>query len=312
MESIVTITPNPAIDIYTTVEEVTPTRKLRCKAVRRDAGGGGINVARVVRRFGGAVAAICPIGGATGNLLRRLVDLEGVQSLPILVTEETREDFTVLDRKAGHQYRFVLPGSRLSEEEWNACLTALEALKQSPAFIVGSGSLPPGVPDDFYARVARIAKSRGSRMVIDTSGAALSAALKEGVYLAKPNLRELQELCGVPLHDRASQIDACRKLIETGSVEVVVLTLGAEGALLVTAEASYFGSGPPIAAVSAVGAGDSFVGGMMWKLAVADSLIEAFRFGVAAGSAAVLSPGTELCHAQDVVRLYADIRCDRV
>lgn len=312
MESLVTITPNPAIDICTAAEEVIPIRKLRCTTARRDAGGGGINVARVVRRLGSEVAAIYPAGGAIGKLLRCLVEREGVRSFAIAVAEETREDFTVLDQKSGHQYRFVLPGAALSEKEWSACLSTLEAMERLPTFVVGSGSLPPGVPDDFYARVARIAKARGSSVITDTSGKALSAVLREGVYLVKPNLRELQEFADAPLPDQKAQLGACRKLIETGSAEIVVLTLGGDGALLVTSDTAQLARAPDIQAVSAVGAGDSFVGGMVWSLAIGDSLIDAFRYGVAAGSAAVLNPGTELCHASDVARLHERIELVRV
>jgi len=304
MEAIVTLTANPAIDVCTSTEEVAPTRKLRCAAARRDAGGGGINVARVARRLGGEVAAIYPAGGSTGALLKSLVEHEGVRGVAIAVTQETREDFTVLEQKSGNQYRFVLPGSPLVEPEWQACLAALAAMGKVPRYVVGSGSLPPGVPDDFHARAARIAKAGGAKMVVDTSGKALAAALKAGVYLVKPNLRELQELVHAPLSDQAERITACRRLIETGGAEVVALTLGAVGALLVTRQTAHLARSPPIAPVSAVGAGDSFVGGMVWSLAAGHGIVDAFRYGVAAGSAAVLNPGTELCHAGDVTRLY--------
>src|SRR5262245_8191859 len=311
MESIVTITPNPAIDIYTVVKEVVPIQKLRCSAARRDAGGGGINVARVVRRYGREVAAVYPAGGTTGDLLRRLVEGEGVRNLAITVSEETREDITVLDQKSKTHYRFVLPGSPLSEKEWSACLSTLAEI-EAPAFVVGSGSLPPGVPDEFYARAARVAKARGSIVIMDTSGKALTSVLKEGVYLVKPNLRELQELVGAPLLDQNARIGACRKIVESGSAQVVVLTLGADGALLVTANAAYLAHAPDITAVSAVGAGDSFVGGLVWKLAESGSVVEAFRLGVAAGSAAVLNPGTELSHPADAARLCHNIDLVRI
>ena len=130
MKPIVTLTPNPAIDISTSVEEIVPIRKLRCAEARRDPGGGGINVARVVQRLGGMVSAIYPAGGATGELLRRLVERERVQGVAIPMVEETREDFTVLDQKSGKQYRFVLPGALLSEQEWRVCLDAIAAVDQ--------------------------------------------------------------------------------------------------------------------------------------------------------------------------------------
>lgn len=194
MAAVLTITPNPAVDICTGVEKIEPIRKLRCEPARRDAGGGGINVARVVRRLGSEVAAIYPAGGSTGNLLQRLVEREGVRSVAIEVAEETREDFTVLDRTSGDQYRFVLPGCPLTEPEWKACVRALDKTDPFPSFVVMSGSLPPGAPVGFYAQLASTAKSRGSKVVADTSGEPLARVLEEGVYLVKPNLRELQEL----------------------------------------------------------------------------------------------------------------------
>jgi 6-phosphofructokinase 2 len=307
MEAIVTFTANPAIDVCTSAEEIAPARKLRCAAARRDAGGGGINVARVARRLGSEVAAIYPTGGSTGALLERLVEREGIRSLAIAVAQETREDFTVSERTSGNQYRFVLPGSPLAGPEWHACLDALKAMDKVPPYVVCSGSLPPGVPDDFYACTARIAKARGAKVVVDTSGDALAAALKGGVYLVKPNLRELQELAHAPLSDLAERIAACRNLIKTSGAEVVALTLGASGAPLVTRDAAHLARSPPIKPVSAVGAGDSFVGGMVWSLAAGHGILDAFRYGVAAGSAAVLNPGTELCHAGDVTRLYEGV-----
>ena len=170
MADIVTLTVNPSIDVSASVERVAPFHKLRCIAERRDPGGGGINVARVLKRLGADVTAIYPTGGALGQLLRRLVDQEGVPGLTTPVLGETREDFTVIEQSTGRQYRFVLPGPRLSEQEWRACLDAFSSLDQRVRFVVGSGSLPPGVPDDFYGRIAQVAKQAGRKLFIDTSG----------------------------------------------------------------------------------------------------------------------------------------------
>jgi 6-phosphofructokinase 2 len=308
---IVTLTPNPAIDIATSVPTVAPLQKLRCAAPRRDPGGGGINVARVVQRLGGDVIAIYPAGGSTGQLLRRLVDREKIQSVVVETAEETREDFTVTEERSGQQYRFVLPGAPLRESEWKECLNAV-ARVEGASFLVASGSLPPNVPEDFYARVGGVAKRKGSKLVLDTSGTALAAALGEGVYLVKPNLRELQEVANMPLSGPDDWVEASRRLVTSGRVEVVVLSLGHRGALLITAEATFRAHAPYVHVVSAVGAGDSFLAAMVWQLACGAGLLEAFRYGVAAGSAAVLNPGTELCHAVDVTRLYKEIQIESV
>ena len=210
MAEIITLTPNPAIDISTSVDRIVPMRKLRCAPQRRDPGGGGVNVARVVKRFGGDVEAILPVGGFTGQLLRRLINDEEIPHRVIEVEAETREDFSVSELSTAQQYRFVLPGLPLCEAEWRECLKALAGTEPRPKFVVGSGSLPPGVPNDFYAQAAAIARKLGAKFIIDTSGAPLAIAMEHGVYMIKPNLREMRDLVGVELLNQNDWIIAAR------------------------------------------------------------------------------------------------------
>jgi len=300
---IVTLTINPAVDIFVNVARVEPTAKMRCSAPKRDPGGGGINVARVVHRLGGDVAAIYPTGGAIGKLLHRLLEREGIDSIVTPSHVETRENFTAFEADTGLQYRFVLPGSPLHRPEWEAVLDKLTGLPDRPRIVVASGSVPPGVPDDIYAEVARRARKLGAEMVIDTSGPALAAALAEGVTLIKPNQNELSEFAGRPLETDADRLAACRKLIGDGRARMVALTLGEQGAMLVTRERALRAAPMQIEVASTVGAGDSFLGGLVAALAGSEPLDTAFRLAVAAGSAAVTSPGTELCSDDDVRRL---------
>jgi 6-phosphofructokinase 2 len=312
MTEIVTLTPNPANDISTSVDRIMPTHKLRCAAQKRDPGGGGVNVARVVKRFGGDVEAILPVGGLTGQLLRRLVESEEIRNRIIETEAETREDFSVSELSTAYQYRFVLPGSPLCETEWRGCLGILAATRPSPKFVVGSGSLPPGVPNDFYAQAAEIARKLGGKFVLDTSGAPLAAALEYGVYLIKPNLREMRELTGAPLENQDEWIAAARRYIEAGKVDVVALSLGHLGALLVTRDGALRSQALPITAVSAVGAGDSFLGAMVFSLAKGKSLADAFRLAIAAGSAALINAGTELSRPADAYRLHTQVMLESV
>ena len=307
MATIVTLTPNPAIDVSTSVDRVVPMLKLRCAPQRRDPGGGGVNVARVVRRFGGDVEAILPVGGFTGQLLRRLLEDEGIPSRFIEAGAETREDFSVSELSTNSQYRFVLPGERLHESEWRECLTALNRSKPVPKFIVASGSLPPGAPDDFYAQAAAMARKLGAKFFLDTSGAPLAAALEYGVDLIKPNLREIRDLTGAALADEADWIAAARNYIDAGKVATVALSLGHLGAILITREQVLRSPPLPIKPVSAVGAGDSFLGAIVYSLAKGDNMTDAFRLGVAAGSAALIQEGTELCRPVDAYRLSAQV-----
>lgn len=309
---IVTLTMNPAIDVSTSVERVEPTHKLRCEPAHRDPGGGGINVARVLKRFGADVRAVYVAGGATGELLRKLVRREGIDDLVVAEPEETREDFTVFEKTSGRQFRFVMPGPALARATWMAALEVLANLKVRPAILVASGSLPPGVPAEFFVDVARIATSIGAKFVLDSSGAPLKAALAERPFLIKPNLRELRELTGMALDDEAAQLAAARKIIAEGGAEIVALTLGDRGALVATATEAWRAEAPKVEAVSTVGAGDSFLGALVLGFASGETLEAAVRRAIAAGSAALLSPGTELCRPDDVTRLARDVAMRRL
>jgi 6-phosphofructokinase 2 len=307
MERILTLTLNPAIDVSTSVARLAPVHKLRCGPAQRDPGGGGINVARVVHRLGGDVVAVYPAGGLIGALLRRLTDEEGVESRTVPIAGETREDFTVFEEASGQQYRFVLPGPLLDEPEWRACLDAVLSFEGRPEFVVASGSLPPGVPADFFGLLAAGARRKGAKLIVDGTKPVLEAALKGGVHLIKPNLDELRDVTGERLETRAEWIDACRRLVAAGGALLVALTLGEQGALLVAREEAWFAEGLPVKPVSAVGAGDSFLGGMVWALSCGQALQDALRHAVAAGSAALLTPATGLCRTKDVARLLPQV-----
>ena len=307
MLPIVTLTINPAVDISVSTQKIVPTRKLRCHDSRRDPGGGGINVARVVKRLGGDVLTIYPAGGLAGASLQAMVDKEGLKSRVVKIMGETRENFTAFEENSHEQYRFVLPGPELQEPEWRECLSAVEKANTSPGFACASGSLSPGLPADFYARFAQAAEKAEQKPVLDTSGIALAEALKAPLYLIKPNLLELSELVGRALNTEADQLAACRALIAQGQVQMIALTLGADGAILVAKDQALRARCTPVTPVSAVGAGDSFMGGLLWALASNFAPADALRHGVAAGTAAVLARGTELCAAENIRHLLPQI-----
>jgi 6-phosphofructokinase 2 len=308
MPPIVTLTVNPAVDVATSTPEVRHEHKLRCGPTRFDPGGGGLNVARVVRELGGEALAVYPRGGPAGELLERLLEEKGVRRHPIPIAGLTRESFTVTETASGREFRFVLPGPALLAAEWQACLDTLEGCAAGAAYVVASGSLAPGVPVDFYARVARVARKLGARLVLDTSGEPLRAALEEGVFLAKPNRREFQGLTGTRTDELTALATAAQAVVHRGSAAVLVVSLGADGALLTTRDVQLQARTPPVQVASSVGAGDSFVGAMTLALASGQAVPEAFRSGVAAGTAALLTPGTDLCRREDVERLLGDIR----
>ena len=307
MPGILTVTMNPALDLFTTVERVQPTHKLRCAPALVHPGGGGINVARVLARLGAEVLALFPAGGVTGTQLRALLQSEGVPVQPMAISGDTRESFSVHENATGLDWRFVLPGPTLAEAEWQACLDAAGSMQLRSGLAVASGSLPPGVPDDFYARLATRLASRGVRLAVDTSGPALAQALDAGVFLAKPSLRELAEFTGAALDTRAQQLAACRRVVDQGRAEMIALSLGAEGALLVTAHHAWFAPALAVQVASTIGAGDSFLAGVVLGIARGEGLDSALALGIAASAAAVLTSGTALCRPQDVQRLLGQV-----
>lgn len=300
---VVTVTLNPAVDASTAVDQVVAERKLRCDAPTYEPGGGGINVARVVRELGGAATALWTRGGPEGARLQALLDALGLDHRPLAIEGDTRQHLIVYERGSGRQFRFGVPGPALSAAEVAAVFAALAALAPAPRVLVLSGSLPHDADDDLYARLARAAPP-GCRVVLDTSGPALAAGLAAGPHLVKPNRNELAALTGAPVDDLPDVAAAARRLVATHGIAAVVVSLGAGGALACDATGAWLATAPPVRARSTVGAGDSMVGGLVVALERGDPLPEALRLGVAAGTAAVLTDGTQLCRAADVARLH--------
>jgi 6-phosphofructokinase 2 len=304
MKTIVTMTMNPAIDKSSSVEHVMAERKLYCKPPRFEPGGGGVNVSRAIKKLGGESILLYPAGGLTGQRLQELLDEEGLGHRPFPIEGLIRESLVILEESTGRQYRFGMPGPEFQQKEWEKFLDGLSAVEPTPDYLVASGSLPPGVPTDFYAQVARIGKDRGAKVIIDVSGEALEQALKEGVYLIKPNVREFRELVGKDIKEE-SQIKAeAQKMVKSARCEVLVISLGAAGALMVSEEISEHILPPAVPIVSKVGAGDSMVAGIVLSLARGKPLRESILVGVSAGTAAVMTPGTELCRRKDAESLF--------
>lgn len=308
MPALITLTLNPALDLATTTDLVAPTHKLRCGPVQRFAGGGGINVARVLHRLGADVCAWALAGGAAGAQVQQLLADEGVPTRLQRIAGDTRENFSVVESSTGKEFRFVLPGPTLQASEWQACLDALATHTPPPRWLIASGSLPPGTPDDFYAQLARAVSGLGVRVAVDTSGPPLAAALQAGVALVKPSLRELRDLLQQPLEQAADWCTAAQSLVRSGTAEIVALSVGEQGAVLATREGVWQTPALNVPAnTGTTGAGDCFLAALVWALDRGDSPAEALRWGVAAGAAALLHPGTTLAQADDVQRLVRSV-----
>jgi 6-phosphofructokinase 2 len=307
MKTIVTLTLNPAIDGSSEAETVRHTNKVRTSNERYDPGGGGINVARVLGELGAEALAVYLAGGATGDVLDALLDDRGVMRRRIPIRDHTRISHVVYERSSGREYRFVAEGPELREDEITACIEAIADIDCD--YLVASGSLPRGTPDDFYCRVLDIAARNGAKLVLDTSGKALKTTLDHGgVHLVKPSHGEFEMLVGRELDGFDAIGEAAQELVARGCAEMIAVTLGHHGALLASRDGLFHHDVPKVEVKSAVGAGDSFVAGMTFGLATGLPPRDAFLMGMAAGTAAVLTPGTDLCRKADVERLFNELK----
>lgn len=304
MKSIYTLTLSPAIDKSTYVDHVVAEHKLRCAEAKFEAGGGGINVSRALKKVGGDSVAVYTKGGPTGDLLQKLLNLEYINQLPVECKNWTRENFVVVETASNQQFRFGMPGASLADSEWMQCLDILANPSRNIDYIIASGSMPEGVPTDFYAKLSVIAKAKNAKLVLDSSGNSLKAALKEGIYLLKPNTKELGELVGYELNNVKEQEEAAKQVIKAGKIEILVVSMGPAGAMIVSEEGVHHVAAPSVKKRSTVGAGDCMMAGLVWSLSNGFSTLDALRYGIACGTAATMNTGTELCKKEDVEELF--------
>ncbi|QZK91605.1 1-phosphofructokinase family hexose kinase [Flavobacterium sp. CHNK8] len=305
MKPIVTLTINPSLDKSTHFTGLIAEQKIRCNKPRYDAGGGGINVSKAIAKLGGTSTCIFTSGGSSGEMLEELIAKENLESNVLRTKNWTRENFIAFDNTSQSQYRFGFPGNELLEDEKNTILQKIKDLKTD--FLVISGSLNEGLPSSFYQEIAQIAKASNIKVIVDTSGEPLKKVLETGVYLIKPNIGELAKLIGVDRLELPEVEKAAKQLIENKSAEIVVVSLGADGAVLVTQDETHFVQAPKVEKKSTVGAGDSMVGGMVWALSQNKTFEEVIRWGVACGTAATMNEGTQLFKAEDVIQLLGEM-----
>jgi 6-phosphofructokinase 2 len=308
---LITLTLNPALDLDADADAVVPTHKIRMHHEHADAGGGGVNVARVLHELGGDTVAIIAAGGASGRVLEEMLDEAGVARHSVPIAGRTRVSLNVQDRGTGLEYRFVPEGPTLSAAEFADCLAAIE--REPGDWLVASGSLPNGLPEDTYAQVAKIAARRGQRFVLDTSGIALVAALEQGeCELIKPSLSELEHLVGRSLDDPSAQDREAMALVLSGAARMVAVTLGADGALLACADGIIRIPAMNVPMHSSVGAGDAFLAAMTLALARGATPAEALAWGTAAGAAVIACAGTARLRRAEVETRYRELLGCRV
>jgi len=295
------------LDEHLTVNGLVVEEANRWSRLRRYAGGKGIDVSRAIHEMDGRTIAYGFIGGPDGRAVEILLDEEGVQFSFTPIEQETRTNFIITDTKTSQQTRIDAPGPHISKKELERFYRKVREIHPKPDLIVASGSIPPGVPVNIYYNIIMEAKSYGVRTILDSEGKWLVEGIKAKPYLIKPNVHEAEELLKRELPTEETIIKAALNLLETG-IEIAVISRGRDGIIAATKKNIVKAVPPPVKVRSAVGAGDCTIAGLALKLAYREPVIEACRLGVAMGTAAVLTPGTELCHRADVESLLPQIK----
>lgn len=303
--TIITVTLNPAIDKSAATDLIQPETKQRCTDILYEPGGGGINVSKALKKLNASSVALFPAGGYNGEMLKGLLTNEGIEFHSINSSVETRENWVVLEAETNNQFRFTFPGRPIEETVIKDLIE--DILSFSPQYVVASGSLPPGLPDYFYGLIVKTANSVGAKCIVDTSGPALQALKGKHAFLIKPNIGELCKMLGMEAIENNEVPDAAQQAVRDNFAELVVVSMGPDGAWLVTAEKRYFAAAPPVKKKSTVGAGDSMVAGITYMLQQKQPLQQVINFGVACGSAATMNDGTQLFKLKDVQDLYEEI-----
>ncbi len=300
---ILTITLNPCVDKSSVVPLFKPESKLRCAEVVNEPGGGGINVSKALKKLSTPSVALFPAGGHNGNMLCSLLKEEAIEFHAVDTAVETRENWIMLEESTNHQYRFTFPGREVQEATVKTLVDQIRNF--SPSYIIASGSLPLGLPDYFYGLIVKNAKAVGAKCIVDTSGPALQALQGKGAYLIKPNIGELCKMLNIELLEKEEVPDAAQQAIRDGYAELIAVSMGADGAWLISNTEKYFAAAPKVKKKSTVGAGDSMVAGITYMLQQNKSLKEVITFAVACGSAATMNEGTQLFNYADVMQLFS-------
>ena len=295
---IVTLTPNPALDRTLIVPGFRQADTTRVRARHDAAGGKGLNVTRALLTIGASCRAIAPLGGVTGLHIQTLAAAEGLQIEAVSISGETRTCLLITDPAAPDQLVVNEPGPNMTVSEWHALQTAVTTAAQSATWLTISGSLPPGIAaNDLRTLIEAIPAT--CNIALDTSGAPLQACLTAPIALLKINRDELAQAMGIQLLDTDTTVRAAREVVAAGP-RAVVVTLGSQGALAVSAVGAWFISAPPIRAVSPVGSGDCTLAGLVDALDHGASLADALSAGVACGSANALAPHAGVFTMADV------------
>lgn len=306
MQNILTITTNPCIDRTVWVNEVVPEKKLRANNTEVEPGGGGINVARAIKAINGNATALYTQGGYTGSYFSEILHTENFPTIAFPINDSTRENTLLIDETSLLEYRIGMAGPTISTDEQEQFLQVLSKQTHFNYWVL-SGSLNPKTPVTFYSKIAELAIHQNIKLVVDTSGAALQQLIQLPLFMVKPNLGELAAITGKSLQSTQSIIEAAQQLAFKSNIKNIVISLGKEGAIMISQEGVYKATPPQVAVKSTVGAGDCMVAGITYMFSQGKTAKQALQYGIACGTAATLYSGYGLCKLEDIERLLSEI-----
>lgn len=307
---IITITLSPCIDKSTTVDRFIPEKKLKCSYPMLEAGGGGINVSRALKNFNTSSLCIYISGGYTGSILNNLIYHEKLDAIAVKSEINTRENFIVFENQTHLQFRFGMPVNTVSKAEWKKVIAALK--KEKASDLILSGSISSGIDPEFFKEIAAYVKKQKCRFIVDTAGEALKTIIKSGAYLIKPNQNEFSGFFGNKQLSTSQIIAHAKKLIKVSKVENIIVSLGEKGAVLVNAKTAILYTPPKLEVKSTVGAGDSMIAGIVYKLNSGNSIEEAVKFGIACGTATTNNSGMQLCTLKGANKVLRAVKTKKI
>ena len=308
---IYTLTLNPAVDRELTVPEMEFDSVLRASESRVDFGGKGFNVSRLLKGMEEPSTAVGFLGGNAGELLQSGLQSLGIGTDFVWVAGETRTNVSIVTQTHDHYIKVNEKGPLVDADKQKELLDKIDSLAKRNDWWVLAGSMPPGVADDFYARIVNVLNKHEANAILDTTGEALRLGCAEKPYLIKPNTEEVHALTGMPV-DSTTEIAAAAAELRKMGAENVVISMGKAGALMQSAEETWLTRSPKIQEKNPIGAGDSMVGGLVWALTQGIALKESLGWGVASGAATASLSGTEVGSRPLIEDLFKQVRFERL
>ncbi|MBI1289702.1 hexose kinase [bacterium] len=308
---VITVTLNPALDLSMDVPDWGTSDVHRARRVQKTAGGKGINVARVLRELEEPATAVTILGSDSVQEFRRLSREAAVPIIYINIPGEVRTNISIIDPQNGRILKVNQPGTPVLPTYFDHFILLYKQQLKSASFVCLGGSLPPGLAPDSWARLAGLARKQDVPVLVDSTGEGLLAAIGEGVSVAKPNRRELQETLGRSITTVAEMREGAEELRAQGA-EAVFISNGGENALALSDEGAFLIHTPPVTVKGTTGAGDSSAAGLVRGMTQGMPFSEASRLAVACGSASCMTPETQLLRRRDVMQLLAKVRAEKL